>query len=175
MPLTLLLGASAALCLPRAVYLTMLAARHEPQIPAWSTGEDLETRRGQFLGQPSLPELLRAVAIDGRTEERVGDPTMRRRRGPRPLATQQIASPGDEGVQLGALALQRFTGRPRIAELERVRQRRYNGGQVRRSGPPTSSRTRTPSASRGSLTVACPCGVTFERWITPHETSRWAG
>jgi hypothetical protein len=28
----------------------------------------------------------------------------------------------------------------------------------------------TPNGSR--LTVACPCGVTFERWITPEEAAR---
>jgi hypothetical protein len=30
--------------------------------------------------------------------------------------------------------------------------------------------TLTPNGSR--LTVACPCGVTFERWITPEEAAR---
>jgi hypothetical protein len=28
----------------------------------------------------------------------------------------------------------------------------------------------TPNGYR--LTVACPCGVTFERWITPEEAAR---
>jgi len=28
----------------------------------------------------------------------------------------------------------------------------------------------TPNGCR--LTVACPCGVTFERWITPEEAAR---
>jgi hypothetical protein len=69
------------------------------------------------LGQPSLAELLRAVAINGRAEERIGDPTMSHRRGARALTSEQIARPGDEGLQFGALALQRFPGRPRIAEL----------------------------------------------------------
>ena len=28
----------------------------------------------------------------------------------------------------------------------------------------------TPNGCR--LTVACPCGVTFERWVTPEEAAR---
>jgi hypothetical protein len=85
---------------------------------ALGAGEDLEARRGQFLRQPSLAELLRAVAIDGGAEERVGDPTKGRRRTAIAVASEQIASLGDEGVQLGALALQGCTGRSRIAELQ---------------------------------------------------------
>ena len=119
-PLTLLLGLSAALRLPRANPLLptlRLAVRHESQIAARGAGEDLEARRGQFLGQSSLAELLRAVAIDGGAEERVGDPTKVAGVARWPWLSEQIASPGDKGVQLGALALQGFTGCPRIAEL----------------------------------------------------------
>jgi hypothetical protein len=84
---------------------------------ARSAGEDLEARRRQFARQPSLAELLGVAAIDGGAEQGVGDPTMRRRGGSMPLAREQISGPGDERVQLGALALQRFGGRARIPEL----------------------------------------------------------
>jgi hypothetical protein len=115
-----LLGPRATLGLPRAGLATRRCrfARHESEMAAArSAGEDLEAGRRQLPRQPSLAELLGVAAIDGGAKQGVRDPTMRRCGGSMPLAREQISGPGDERVQLGALTLQRFGGRPRIPEL----------------------------------------------------------
>jgi hypothetical protein len=41
----------------------------------------------------------------------------------------------------------------------------------RRHGPMTADAT-APAWNGYRLTVACPCGVVFERWITPEDADR---
>jgi len=44
-----------------------------------------------------------------------------------------------------------------------VQDHRPHGGLTEDAGPPTVNGYR--------LTVACPCGVAFERWVTPQDAA----
>src|SRR5207248_142646 len=81
------------------------------------TGEDLEARRAEGLGQAAPAQILGALGIDGGAEERVGDLARGVGRGPEAGALQQFFGPLDQRVELGALRAHRLRRRAPVAKL----------------------------------------------------------